>query len=496
MSTTRRYLVISDLHLADLESHADGWKSYKHPRFTFDEELDRIVRRFVAEADSTAERVLVLNGDIVDFDLITRVPDEPPWPVSRRERRRGLDPTEAKSAWKLEQVLADHPGFVDTLARFAGRGHRIVYVIGNHDTEMSFAGVQRVLERALAARAGELELGIAPGALCFEPWFYYVPGEIYAEHGHQYDRFSSQECVLQPVDTTVEPPQAVLAMGNLANRTLLSRMGFFNPHASDYILSLPRYVAHWLRHYAFTWRSVAMAWLLGSIAVLMELMRAHRRRRRQPVDREAVIRTEAARKGLSVGTLRALDAQRRPPVIGHTWRMMRELWLDRLGLAVLMCGGTIALALSPVPLWVSLTVPLGGFPLAYLLYEALAADDSIFTMGREAQVHARAVARLLPVRVVTFGHSHVPELLPLTPGVTYVNTGTWAAVPTGEETLEPGLRNTLTVVCCAGRAEVRLETHQPDVDVAPLAHLVPMSSHAALAVAREPEVRVARSDRQ
>ena len=78
MSTTRRYLVISDLHLADLESHADGWKSYKHPRFTFDEELDRIVRRFVAEADSTAERVLVLNGDIVDFDLITRVPDEPP----------------------------------------------------------------------------------------------------------------------------------------------------------------------------------------------------------------------------------------------------------------------------------------------------------------------------------------------------------------------------------------------------------------------------------
>ena len=80
-----RYLVVSDLHLSDVEDNPDGWKAYKGSRWVFDDELDRLVRRFLDEGDADDKRVLVLNGDVFDFDLVTAVPEDPPWPV------RGFD---------------------------------------------------------------------------------------------------------------------------------------------------------------------------------------------------------------------------------------------------------------------------------------------------------------------------------------------------------------------------------------------------------------------
>ena len=33
-----RYLIVSDLHLCDVEDHSDGWKAYKNSRYRFDRE--------------------------------------------------------------------------------------------------------------------------------------------------------------------------------------------------------------------------------------------------------------------------------------------------------------------------------------------------------------------------------------------------------------------------------------------------------------------------
>ncbi|MFT5431497.1 MAG: UDP-2,3-diacylglucosamine pyrophosphatase LpxH [Myxococcota bacterium] len=470
MATTTRYLLLSDLHLADVEDHADGWKAHKHSRHTFDPVLDAVVDGFLAGARPYDTSTVILNGDIVDFDLVTAIPEHPAWPVSPRERRRGLAATAEKSAWKLQQILAHHAGFVSTLARVLGQGHTVVWVIGNHDLELCFAEAQTVLGKAVAASQEAQGFKVC-GAVTFEPWFYFVPGEIYVEHGHQYDRFSSQDVVLQPTDCSDGPERAVLSMGNVSNRTLLGRMGYFNPHASDYILSGLGYITHWLRHYAFTRRSLVFSWLLGSIAVFFELLGIARRRRRNPPNRAAALQAEAVRKGLPLDVIEAIDAGRRQPVDRHPWRMARELWLDRVLLATLMVGGTVALGLSPVPLWVALMVPLCGFPLLYLVYDGLATGDSIYSMEQEAHQHARAIARLLPVRVVSFGHSHVPEVVPLAPGVSYANTGTWAAMPRADLSLEPGLRNALVVTCSAGRAHLSLESHQVSPLMPPLAHL-------------------------
>ena len=458
----RRYLVLSDLHLCDVEDHADGWKAYKRRRYLFDDDIDALVRRFLDEGNDDAERVLVLNGDIIDFDVVTAVPEDPPWPVSRRERKRGLDPCEDKSRWKLERVLEQHSTFVETLARFVAAGHRLVYVAGNHDADLHFPEVWQAFLRALEQRAESLGLPFDRELVRFEPWFYYVPGEIYAEHGQQYDYYNSYRYILSPF-TPADPRRIALPMGNLSNRYLMTQMGFFNPHASDYILNIYRYLVHWLRHYAFSRRSIAINWLLGSLLVLGRLLVTKRQVRNAPPDEEALLAAHAEAKGMPVETLKALDRLKRPPITNRVFRIIREFWIDRLLMALIMTSGTVALALVSIPLWVKLMVPLTAFPLFYFIYEEAVRGETIFSAEHEYPDLARRIAETLPTKVVTLGHSHTPMLLPLGKGVTYVNTGTWAPIfrGFGSEELAGGLRNALLVFVHDDHAHVELESLMP-----------------------------------
>ncbi|MBM4370702.1 MAG: metallophosphoesterase, partial [Deltaproteobacteria bacterium] len=235
-----RYLILSDLHLADVEDHPDGWKFFKGRRYLFDAELRTLLEGFRARCPGSA--TLLLNGDVFDFDLVTAVPPDPPWPVTRRERRCGLRPTEDKSAWKLGRILEHHPLFVDALATFLAAGNRVVHVLGNHDRELVFPGVQAVLRDALHKTARAAGGDFDEGALSFEPWFHHVPGRLYAEHGHQYDFYNSCRYLLDPVVDRGGIPELGLPMGNLSNRLLMARMGYFNPHTGDYIMGGFRYL--------------------------------------------------------------------------------------------------------------------------------------------------------------------------------------------------------------------------------------------------------------
>jgi predicted phosphodiesterase len=456
---TRAYFVVSDLHLCDIEEHSDGWKAYKSARFVFDGQLDEAVAEFLAAHRDAEECVVVLNGDILDFDLVTAAPADPaPWPVSRAERRRGMDATDAKSEWKLRRILADHPAFVATLARVLAAGHRIVYVMGNHDRELHFDAVQRAFAQVVRDRADDLEIDYDAALLTFEAWFYYVPGEIYVEHGQQYDYYTSFRYLLAPTIPGRASPTLALPMGNLSNRELMSEMGFFNPHASDYILNVYRYILHWFRHYAFSRRSIATRWLVGSFVVMLQLLRTKGALQRNPPDHATAIDAYARRVGQPAATLQQLDALKRLPITTRWYRVVREFWIDRTIVAGLMTGGTVALALSPIPLWIKLMVPLSSFPLLFLIYEWFAHGETVFSAEHDAERHARAIAELMPAPVVTFGHSHTPVAVPLGAGVTYVNTGTLAPVwGRGEDqVLVPGLRNVLVVRVEDGRAEVSL----------------------------------------
>jgi UDP-2,3-diacylglucosamine pyrophosphatase LpxH len=441
----RRYLVLSDLHLCDVEEHGDGWKSFKSAAYLFDEALDALVRRFTDETPAGVEAILVLNGDVFDFDLVTTTPASPPWPVSLAEKGHGLHPSEQKSVYKLEQMLAFHPVFLRAIARFIAAGHSVVYVLGNHDRELHFAAVQRAFAQAVERAAGELGATIAPESVRFEPWFFYVPGEIYVEHGQQYDQYTSFRHLLAPVVEQGGEPRLALPMGNLSNRHLLNRMGFFNPHASDYILNIYSYVAHWLRHYALTRRSLVLPWLIGSVVVMLEMFNLKRlllaQRPSVAAEREAI----AKRYGLSLAVLDQLEALQRAPITARFFGIIRELWLDRVALALLLTSGTLALALAPVPLWVKLMLPLSVFPLVYFIYEEIVKGETIFTIEHTFPEVARAVGELLSVKLVTFGHTHKPRLIPLDRDLVFVDTGTWAPIMRGldDRRLVAGYRNYL-----------------------------------------------------
>jgi len=444
----RRYLVVSDLHLGDIEDHADGWMAHKGSRYLFDQEFSRLLQEFCAGAGPGDELWLMLNGDILDFDLVTAVPDSPPWPVSRSERRRGLRSTAVKSAWKAERILRDHPVFVRALADFLGAGHRVVYLLGNHDREFHFAEVQQVLRRAIGSAAQKAGLVIDEKLLVFEPWFFYRPGEIYVEHGQQYDYYNSFRDVLCPTVNGREGPMLALPMGNLSNRYLMTQMGYFNPFAADFIMNVFGYLWHWLKHYAFSRRSLLLTWLWGSLVVMGKLLHIKRRQLGQPRTCAENPAEAAEQRRLAPELIAKLAALQEPPITDRVFRVMRELWLDRVALFLLLVGGTIALALVPVPLWLKLMVPLSCFPLLLLLYETLMRSRSIFYIENEAPRVALEIARLLDAPVITFGHDHVPRLLPLGKGVNFVDTGAWAplVIPGSSGRLTPGLRNYLLLV--------------------------------------------------
>lgn len=453
-----RYLVLSDLHLCDVEEHADGWKAYKREKYLFDRDVSALVERFLETTPDDAEPVLVLNGDVFDFDLVTAVPVDPPWPVRHAERVNGLDPTAAKSVFKLQHMLSFHGELVRTLARFVGGGHRLVYVLGNHDREFHFPEVKTAFVSALRDAALEEGLAFDEEAVRFEPWFHYVPGEIYVEHGNQYDHYTSFRYALWPVVKMHGESMLALPMGNLSNRHLINRMGFFNPHASDYILNVYRYVAHWFRHYVFSKRALAIPWLLGSFRVMTELLDLKRRLLVEPPEQSEEFEAVTQRSGLPRETVKALARLWRPPITQRFFGIVRELWIDRVVMLLLMIVIGVVLELVPIPLWIKLMVPLTVFPLVFFVYEEIVKGEDIFTIEHRLPECARAIGELLPVRVVTFGHTHKPRVIPLDGGLSFVDTGTWAPImrKLEDDRLVPGYRNYLVADFTTDEPKVEL----------------------------------------
>lgn len=455
-----RYLVVSDLHLADVEDHEDGWKFFKSSEYLWDQGFATLLDIFVLRGGKERSLTLILNGDIIDFDLVTAVPESPPWPVKPGERKRCLDATAPKSVWKLEKILSDHAIFLNALARYLMTGHTLVYVLGNHDREFHFPEVQQAFVEAMQRSAESMGGSFDASLVRFEPWFFTVPGEIFVEHGQQYDLYSSFRNVLEPVVEAGGEELIALPMGNLSNRYLMARMGFFNPHSGGFILNLFSYAAHWFRHYAFKRRSLLLTWLLGSFLVVGKLLETKRRLLSQKPRLAPSLEKYARKADLPDQTVRALYALQRPPITSRVFRMVREFWLDRLLLASIMTGGTLLLFFLPVPTSVKVMVPLTAFPLLYFVYEKFAQGETIFEVENHLPLVAHAIAKLVPVRLVVFGHTHVPRLIPLERDLSFVDVGSWAPVTLLKHPrqLAPGYRNYLYVSFDEEHTDIRFNS--------------------------------------
>ena len=124
------------------------------------------------------------------------------------EQRYGFLPTQEKSADKLASIYRGHPLFFRALAWFVGRGHRLVFLRGNHDLELFWPRVQKRL-REFVAREYPAAFGYDEGhplppdfeeRIDFRPgWFYYQRGAFYAEHGCQHEMLNASPNPIRPL---------------------------------------------------------------------------------------------------------------------------------------------------------------------------------------------------------------------------------------------------------------------------------------------------------
>jgi UDP-2,3-diacylglucosamine pyrophosphatase LpxH len=415
----RHTVSISDIHLCEVERTDGLWMRYRQAPFSPDNDL-------AAMLDALRERVrgdelcLVLNGDVFDFDA--------PRVVDGESVFHDLPRTAEHAVPAVTAMLDDHRVFVAALGRVLADGHEVVFVSGNHDVLLTLPEVRAVVRERLVASAGATS-GIEE-RIVFRAWFHLTPDGIVLEHGHQYDGYCAHRYPMLPFGP--DPHEIHPTMGSLTARSLVARMGFFNPHVDgSYMLSTIGYLSHWARYYLFSPHSLFFAYLGGAAHTLSQLVL-----RRFPGTRSrnrANVRAASLETGASLKHVARHAHLFDPPAEDRLNTVVREFWVDRvamLGLTVL--AGVLFFVLARGPFMAGAAVA----PALFLTYELSVPKPPIDAVWQRVQRTARRVARAHKARAVVFGHTHHPEGV-WEDGVFYGNSGTWSAAYKDLECTQP-----------------------------------------------------------
>jgi UDP-2,3-diacylglucosamine pyrophosphatase LpxH len=436
-------IVLSDIHLADAEippPENPMWKRFKHPDLFVDGSFARLLEDLQGRIQSPIE--LVLNGDLFDFDSVMAIPEGSPFPVSWLERKRGMRAEEPKSHFKIGKILEDHPVFVEALRSLLLNGHRVVFVIGNHDIELHWPSVQRKIVEHLDLQP-EMQKNVT-----FTEWFYVSAGDTLIEHGSQYDAYCVCPNPVFPLIRKGSRRSVRLPFGNLAGRYMTNGMGLFNPHVeSSFIMSLKGYVVFFYKYLIRTQPLLLWTWFWGATMTLLVsiregLMPAYK----NPLQLPRRIRAIAERSNATPTVVMSLRELHAHPAIYNPWKVLRELWLDRalLLLLVLVLSFQIFSFLNvfvTVSLW-WFFVPFSLFLPAFIFYAHSVTSD-VSRLQRVAVNRAPAAAKIAGVRRVVHGHTH-REGHVVYKGIEVLNNGTWSPAFHDVECTQPYGRKCFT----------------------------------------------------
>jgi UDP-2,3-diacylglucosamine pyrophosphatase LpxH len=393
---------------------------------------------------------LVIAGDLFDFMSVFVAPSPELRARTPDERRYGLDRSAATGVIRLQRICENQRDLLGEIVRFAAAGHSLDIIVGNHDIELLLPEVVAELMRQLRLAAtigssagtptgGTLTAAALDAALArihVVPWFVYVPGVTWIEHGHHYDEGCSFQYNLCPVDPT---SGVMIANADFAATRYLA-------------MTVPELDPHGIEEWSF-WGYMRYGWQLGAISfgrlwagyarfswALIRASLAHRSFKRSEarrrIHRERV-REAAQRGGISEESAIAIDRLARTPMTIGWRRIVRMLMLDRFGIALGLIA-LIALLFLALPTFYALI----GSGIA-----ALGAAWANVWLGGHL-VLSQLPMRAIPLRlrrhvdapVIVFGHTHDPRWQPLRSGGIYVNSGTWLPA------LRPGLRRSFTHV--------------------------------------------------
>lgn len=374
---------------------------------------------------------LVIAGDLVDFIGMSIAPKEGEpleTELTEEEELNGLGSARDHAVYKMRAVAERHPLVFEGLARFVAEGHRLVLVRGNHDMDFHWEDVRDAFVQALLDQApGRAEDDATYAArIEFYPWFYYVKGLLYVEHGHQFDTVCNYPHLLAPM-LPADPSRLHWSLSDWLLRTVvrptpgLGSEGHEHRGPLDYLKfawSLGLLGAVRLGHrYA---RALAMAARTGR-AVLGSAAHAVREEHERRMTRMA------RRMRLRVDTVRKLARLWPRPVSSGWLGVLRNAFVDRIGAGALAVLTVPLLLLAGTPpasvlsIGVGLLVGVAGY-LVWSVRQRMREVNPVESLRRGA----RRIAELMPARYVVMGHTHEPALERLGEATTYVNLGNWA----------------------------------------------------------------------
>lgn len=418
--------VISDLHLTEAEPphpRLKLWKRFKSRDFFFDHIFSEWTKQISIKSNGEPIE-LVLNGDIFDFDSVMSLPEDPPYRISWREKRRGMHPGEEKSLFKIQKILSDHEVWVQALREFVLNGHRVVFVIGNHDLELHYPVVQNEILQALKLPESHA------GRVQFCAFFYISNGDTLIEHGNQYDPY----CVCQnPVNPMIQRFNRVeirLPFGNLTARYLMNGMGFFNPHvASTWIMSLGEYVRFFVKYLIRAQPLIMWTWFWGSVISLYQAFNDRLTSDlKDPLTVEDRIEDISKKANATPRMVRELRELHIEPAASSPVLLAKELWLDRAGLVLIGFLGIFQM-FTWVKLMFDISMYWAFIPLAILIpffiFYSKSQQSSISQYMQPNERVLRIAGQITKTKRIVYGHTHEyrHEIIG---GIEHLNAGCWS----------------------------------------------------------------------
>jgi UDP-2,3-diacylglucosamine pyrophosphatase LpxH len=415
------FLIVSDLHMsAGFDPRTRAYD--RNEDFFYDDAFCRFIDYQLVQAEQDGQRLrLVILGDFIDFLQVWH--GDPAHGVS----------SSAASVTKLERVAAGHPAVFAALGRVLTAGHHIDLVIGNHDVEFVWPDVQRRLRELIGCHTrADVETGIT-----IHPWFLYVPGVLYAEHGHQYEAVNSFFAPLAPWDpadeSEIDLPLGSHFVLDLYN-DYIERVDPF----ADNVKPAMRYFAWVIRtHPLLALRSLPYYLRFIGLAVKKagDLSAAERLERRQAY-RENVLAYAEEQLGLPAATLAELDRLAETPTTAGRRRQLEALLEPVLPILPAAAGAYgvyhLMQRLRPanrVIAGIVIGLGLQAWRERSLIKPTTQPGGYLYRAACAINERLRQVDAAVPVYV--FGHNHTAEQLRITEADDapwYINTGTWTPI--------------------------------------------------------------------
>jgi UDP-2,3-diacylglucosamine pyrophosphatase LpxH len=437
---TESLLVLSDVHLgSDLHEQArrDGFGRRSK---RIDQDMVHMLAHYQSKKPSGERWRLVIAGDFIDFIGMAIPPrgeaiaTEP----SEEELEHGLGNASDHALVKMRKVAERHPEIFDAVADFVAAGHALTIVHGNHDLEFHWDAVKGELRETLVASARRRHQTSGPSGrdgafdeegfasrIEFNPWFFYVNGVAYIEHGHQYDAYCATDTLMAPL-SPADPRRIARGFCDVLLRFVVRPTRGLKEHGHEK-LGIKDYVTFGMR-LGFKGMIGLATSFARAVIELFRLRRAYFTEAAQVLkaehERRVALLAEATRIGLD--RLKALTALQVPPITRSISGILGSVLLDRLALGLVAFVLLVVAGLFGIrhghAWWGALSVVV-----AWALCHRHLSRIRRIDPAEDLLERASKLAKLFPAAFVVMGHTHTPLKVPVNEGrSTYINLGSWA----------------------------------------------------------------------